>query len=60
VVNEFLKYGDFEVRNKLLKITNIIFEKGGVPNALRKTLFSHCIRKVIRVRAVIITKAWNK
>ena len=28
VVNEFLKYGDSKVRNKLLKIINIIFKKG--------------------------------
>ena len=27
VVNEFLKYGGSEVRNKLLKIMNMIFEK---------------------------------
>ena len=32
VVNEFLKYGAFGVRNKLLKIMNMIFEKGKVPN----------------------------
>jgi len=29
VVNEFLKYGGSEVRNKLLKIMNMIFEKKG-------------------------------
>ena len=29
VINEFLKY---EFRNKLLKIMNMIFEKGKVPN----------------------------
>ena len=28
VVNEFLKYGGSEVRNKLLKITNMILKKG--------------------------------
>ena len=28
VINEFLKYGGSEVRNKLLKIMNMIFEKG--------------------------------
>ena len=32
VINEFLKYGGSEVRYKLLKITNMIFEKGEVPN----------------------------
>jgi len=30
VVNEFLKYGGFEVRNKVLKIMNMTFEKGVV------------------------------
>ena len=29
VINEFFKYGDAEVRYKLLKIMNIIFEKKG-------------------------------
>ena len=38
VINEFLKYGGSEVRNKLLKIKNMIFEKGEVPNNFRKTL----------------------
>jgi hypothetical protein len=37
VVNEFLKYGSSEVRNKLLNIMNMIFEKGEVPNDFRKT-----------------------
>ena len=32
VIIEFLKYGGSEVRNKLLKIMNMIFEKGKVPN----------------------------
>ena len=36
VENEFLKYGCSEVRNKLLKIMNMIFEKGEVPNDLGK------------------------
>ena len=38
VINEFLKYGCSEVRNKLLKVMNMIFEKGEVPNDFRKTL----------------------
>ena len=40
MVNEFLNYSgyDFEARNKLLKIMNIIFEKEEVPNDFRKTL----------------------
>ena len=29
-LNEFLKYGGSKVRNKLLKIMNMIFEKGYV------------------------------
>ena len=36
MINEFLKYGGSEVWNKLLKITNVIFEKGEVPNVLGK------------------------
>ena len=38
VINEFLKYGGSEVRNKLLKIMNMIFVKRKVPNDFRKTL----------------------
>ena len=38
VINEFLKYGGSEVRNKLMKIRSMIFEKGEVPNDFRKTL----------------------
>ena len=36
VVNEFLKYGGSEVRNKLLKIMNMVFEKGKVPSNFRR------------------------
>ena len=36
VVNEFLKYGGPEVRNKLLKIKNMIFERGKIPSNFRK------------------------
>jgi len=32
VINEFIKYCVYEVRNKLLKIVNMIFEKGEVPS----------------------------
>ena len=35
-VNEFLKHGGSEVRNKLLKI--MIFRKGEVPNDFKKNL----------------------
>ena len=38
MLNEFLKYGGSKVRNKLLKIMNMIFKKGEVPNDFRKTL----------------------
>ena len=37
LVNEFLKYGGSEVRNKLLKIVNMIFEKWEMSNDFRKT-----------------------
>ena len=45
VINEFLKYGGSEVRNKLLKITNTIFEKGEVPNDFSKTLIKLLYKK---------------
>ena len=35
-VNEFLKFSGSEARNKLLKITNITFEKGKVPSDSRR------------------------
>ena len=38
MVNEFLKYNGSELRNKLLKIMNMIFEKGEVPSDFRITL----------------------
>ena len=38
LVNEFLKYGGSEIENKLLKVMNILFEKGELPNDFRKTL----------------------
>ena len=45
MINQFLKYGGSEVRNKLLKIMNIIFEKGKVPNDFRKTLIKPLYKK---------------
>ena len=36
LINEFLKCGSSEVRNKLLKIMNMIFEKGEEPMILGK------------------------
>ena len=45
MINEFLKYGGSEVRNKLLKIMNMIFEKGEVPNYFRKTLIKPLYKK---------------
>ena len=44
-INEFLKYDGSEVRNKLLKIMNMIFEKGEVPNDFRKTLIKPLYKK---------------
>ena len=38
VVNEFLKYGGSDVRNKLLKIMSMTFEKGEVHSYFRKFL----------------------
>ena len=45
VINEFLKYGVSEVRNKLLKIMNMTFETGEVPNDFRKTLIKLLYKK---------------
>ena len=45
MVNEFLKYGGSEARNKLLKILNVIFEKGEVPNDFRKMLTKPLYKK---------------
>ena len=45
MISEFLKYGGSEVRNKLLKIMNMIFEKGEVPNDFRKTLIKPLYKK---------------
>ena len=38
VINEFLKYGDFKVRNKLLKIMYMLFEKEEVRSNFGITL----------------------
>ena len=45
MINEFIKYGGSEVRNKLLKIMNMIFQKGEVPNDFRKTLIKTLYKK---------------
>ena len=45
MIKEFLKYGGSEVRNKLLKTMNKNFEKGEVPNDLRKTLIKPLYKK---------------
>jgi len=45
VISEFIKYGGSEVRNKLLNIMNMIFEKGEVPNDFRKTLIKPLYKK---------------
>ena len=39
MVNEFFKYGGYEVRDKLLKTMNMIFEKVVVPSGFRKKKF---------------------
>ena len=45
VVNEFLKYGGSEIRNKLVKIMHMIFKKGEVPNGSMKTLIKPLYKK---------------
>ena len=45
VVNKFFKYGGYKERNKLLKIMNMIFEKGELPSDFRKTLIESLYRK---------------
>ena len=44
-VNDFLKYGGSEIRNKLLKPMNRIFGKVEVPTNLRKTLIESLYKK---------------
>ena len=41
----FLKYYDSDVKNKLLKIMGMIFDKGEVPNNFRKTLIKPPYKK---------------
>ena len=45
MVNQFLTYVGCEVRSKLLKIMNIIFEKGEAANDFRKTLIKQLYKK---------------
>ena len=45
VINEFLKHGGSEVRNKLLKNMNMFFEKGEIPNDFKKTLIKPLYKK---------------
>ena len=45
VINEFFKFGGYEVRNRLLKNMNMIFEKGRVCNDFRKTLINKLYKK---------------
>ena len=45
MINEFLKYDGSEVRNKLLKILNMVFEKEDVSNDFRKTLIKPLYKK---------------
>ena len=50
----FLKYGGSEVKNKLMKIRKMIFEKGKVPSDFRRPLIKPLDKKGIRVSVVII------
>ena len=45
MVNDFLKNGCYLVRNKLLKIVRMIFEKGKVPSNFTKTLIKPLCKK---------------
>ena len=45
MVNEFLKYDGSEVRNKLLKIVTMIFEKEDMPSNFRQTLIKTLYKK---------------
>ena len=45
VVNEFFKYGGYVISDKLLKITNMIFEEGEVLSHFRKTLIKPLYKK---------------
>jgi hypothetical protein len=45
VVNEFLKYGGYEIRNKLLKIMNRTLVQGEVPSDFKKTLIKPSRKK---------------
>ena len=49
MVNEFFKYGRFEVRDELLMILKMSFECGEPSSSCRKTVIKHSLRKVIRV-----------
>ena len=45
MVHEFFKYGGYEVKNKLLKIMNMILEKRDEPSDFRKTLIKPLYKK---------------
>ena len=45
VINEFLKHGGSEVRNKLLKIMNMIFENGEILCDFRKIVTKSLYKK---------------
>ena len=45
MVIEFLKYGGSEVKNKLLKIMRMIYEKGEVPSDFTYTLIKPLYKK---------------
>ena len=56
IVNKFLKCGDSEVRNELLKIMNIIFEIGEIPSDFRKNLIKPLYKKGDK-RSVVLIEA---
>jgi len=50
----FLKYGGSEVKNMVMKIWKMIFEKEKVPSDFRRTLIKPLDKKGIRMSVVII------
>ena len=45
MVNVFLKYCGYEVKNEIFKNANMIFEKGKVPSDFRKILLKPLYKK---------------
>ena len=57
-VNEFLKYGGCTVRDKLLKIMNVILEMEGIHNDFKKTLIKPFSKICNKSEWVIIVRPW--